>query len=184
MIPVDLSLAEHTLARYPKEPRHLISVLQDLQIAYRYLPREALELTSEALDVPLAKVYGVATFYKAFSLTPKGETVLRVCTGTACHIRGAPLILGELETRLGICAGETTEDLSFSLEAVNCVGACALAPVIVANDSAHGNVTVTKARRLVKREAADNDGPVAAQVETAPTAGDESVDDAGRGSKG
>jgi NADH-quinone oxidoreductase subunit E len=152
MIPVDMTVADETLARYPKEPRHLISVLQDLQLEYRYLPREALERTSEALGVPLSQVYGVATFYKAFSLTPKGETVLRVCTGTACHIRGAPLILNELETQLDIQPGGTTKDLDFSLEAVNCVGACALAPVVVANDTAHGNVTVTKARRLVKKK--------------------------------
>jgi NADH-quinone oxidoreductase subunit E len=194
MIPVDLSLAQRTLARYSKDPRHLISVLQDLQIAYRYLPREALELTSETLEVPLAKVYGVATFYKAFSLVPKGETVLRVCTGTACHIRGAPLILGELEARLGISAGETTEDLSFSLEAVNCVGACALAPVVVANDSAHGNVTVTRARRLVKPKAADNGAVPAAAALTGDErtgdertgderTGDEPADDTGRGGR-
>ena len=148
--PVDLEVARATLARYPAEPRVLISVLQDLQIAYRYLPVPVLELAARALGVPVAKVYGVATFYKAFSLTPRGEKVLRVCTGTACHIRGAPHILTELTTRLGIEPGQTTEDLAFSLEAVNCVGACALAPVVVVNDTAHGNVDVTRARRLVK----------------------------------
>ncbi|OGR08947.1 MAG: hypothetical protein A2341_12775, partial [Deltaproteobacteria bacterium RIFOXYB12_FULL_58_9] len=123
--------------------------LQDLQLGYRYLPREALELTARSLRVPLSKVYGVATFYKTFSLVPKGRKVLRVCTGTACHIRGAPLILTELKTRLGIGPNETTADLEYSLEAVNCVGACALAPVVVENDKAHGGVTVTKARKLV-----------------------------------
>ena len=148
--PVDLEITRAALARYPAEPRHLISVLQDLQLAYRYLPQPALEMTSKTLGVPLAKVYGVATFYKAFSLTPRGEKVLRVCTGTACHIRGAPHVLTELVTRLGIKPGETTEDLKFSLEAVNCVGACALAPVVVVNDAAHGNMDVTRARRLVK----------------------------------
>ncbi len=150
MTAVDLSLTETTLAKYPPEPQHLISVLQDLQLGYRYLPREALGVVAERLHVPLAKVYGVATFYKAFSLVPRGEKVLRVCTGTACHIRGAPLILGELKTRLGISPGGTTADQKFSLEAVNCVGACALAPGVMVNDSAHGNVTVTKARRLVQ----------------------------------
>jgi NADH-quinone oxidoreductase subunit E len=147
---VDLKATAEILARYSAEPHHLISVLQDIQLAYRYLPRESLEEVSKTLGVPLAKIYSVATFYKAFSLTPKGEKVLRVCTGTACHIRGAPLILGELKTRLGINAGETTPDLKFSLEAVNCVGACALAPVVLVGDMAHGNLTVTKARRLVK----------------------------------
>lgn len=148
--PVDLEITRSTLARYPAEPKVLISVLQDLQLAYRYLPPEAMALTSKALGVPLAKVYGVATFYKTFSLTPRGEKVLRVCTGTACHIRGAPQILTELTSRLGIKPGQTMEDLKFSLEAVNCVGACALAPVVVVNDVATGNVDVSKARRMVK----------------------------------
>jgi NADH:ubiquinone oxidoreductase subunit E len=164
--PVDLQVAEEILAGYPREPRHLISALQDLQLAYRYLPREALERVAAALEVPLAKVYAVATFYKAFSLTPRGEKVLRVCTGTACHIRGAPLILAELRTRLGIEPGQTTADLAFSLEAVNCVGACALAPVVVVNDEAHGNLSVTRARKLVRRGAA-----------RAGAAGDQSKDD-------
>lgn len=148
---VDLNVARETLSKYTAgEPRHLISILQDLQLRYRYLPREALELTSETVGVPLSKVYSVATFYKSFSLTPKGEKVLRVCTGTACHIRGAPLILTELTTRLSIEPGQTTEDAKFSLEAVNCVGACALAPVVMVNDKAIGNVTVTRARRLAQ----------------------------------
>lgn len=154
---VDLQPTEDILTRYPGDPRHLISVLQDVQLAYRYLPRVALERVSETLGVPLAKVYAVATFYKAFSLTPRGEKVLRVCTGTACHIRGAPLLLTELEKRLQIKPGETTEDMKFSLEAVNCVGACALAPVVVVNETAHGNLSVTKVRRLVsdKKKVAD-----------------------------
>lgn len=148
---VDLTVTEQTLARYPRDARHLISVLQDLQLAYRYLPAEALKLTASTLGVPIAKIYGVATFYKAFSLTPRGEKVLRVCTGTACHIRGAPLILSELQTRLGIRPGQTTEDMKFSLEAVNCVGACALAPVVIENDTAHGAMSVTRARKLLTK---------------------------------
>lgn len=148
--PVDLQPTEAILTRYPGDARHLISVLQDIQLAYRYLPKEALERVSTELDVPLAKVYSVATFYKAFSLTPRGEKILRVCTGTACHIRGAPLLITELQKQLQIKPGETTEDLKFSLEAVNCVGACALAPVVVVNDTAHGNLSVTKVRRLIK----------------------------------
>jgi NADH:ubiquinone oxidoreductase subunit E len=147
---VDLKATDEILRRYPAESRQLISVLQDVQLAYRYLPRPALERIAGTLGVPLAKIYGVATFYKAFSLTPRGENVMRVCTGTACHIRGAPLILNELKTRLGLKPGETTPDMKYSLEAVNCVGACALAPVVMVNEVAHGNLSVTKARRLVK----------------------------------
>ncbi len=150
-IDVQTEPTKQILTRYPAEARHLISVLQDIQIEYRYLPREALELVADKLDVPLAKVYAVATFYKSFSLTPRGEKILNVCTGTACHIRGAPLILHELQARLAIKPGETTEDLMFSLEAVNCVGACALAPVVVVNDDAHGNLSVTRVRKLIRR---------------------------------
>ena len=146
---IDMQKTQEVLGRYTPDPRHLISVLQDIQLAYRYLPREALEQVATVLGVPLAKVYAVATFYKAFSLTPRGEKLLRVCTGTACHIRGAPLLLHEVEKRLGIKPGETTEDLQFTLEAVNCVGACALAPVVVVNETAHGNLNVTKVRRLI-----------------------------------
>jgi len=151
-VDVDLKPTDEILGRYPAEPQHLISVMQDIQLAYRYLPKESLEKVAEKLTVPLAQVYGVATFYKAFSLTPRGETILHVCTGTACHIRGAPLLLHELEVQLGIKPGETTEDLTFSLEAVNCVGACALAPVVVANETAHGNLSVSKVRRLTKKK--------------------------------
>ena len=147
---VQIQPTEEILTRYPAEPRHLMSVLQDLQLQYRYLPREALELVADKLGVPLARVYSVATFYKSFSLTPRGEKILHVCTGTACHIRGAPLILHELQARLSIKPGETTEDLKFSLEAVNCVGACALAPVVVVNDDAHGNLSVTRVRKLIR----------------------------------
>ena len=151
-VEVDLKPTDEILGRYPAEPQHLISVMQDIQLAYRYLPKESLEKVAKKLTVPLAQVYGVATFYKAFSLTPRGETILHVCTGTACHIRGAPLLLHELEVQLGIKPGETTEDLAFSLEAVNCVGACALAPVVVSNETAHGNLSVSKVRRLTKQK--------------------------------
>lgn len=147
---VDLQLTDEILRRHAPEPSQLISVLQDVQLAYRYLPRAALERVAQHLGVALAKVYSVATFYKAFSLTPRGETLLRVCTGTACHIRGAPLLLTELQKRLNIKPGETTPDLKFTIEAVNCVGACALAPVVVANNTAHGNLTVSKVRRLIQ----------------------------------
>lgn len=148
---LDLQPTYDILGKYPADSRHLVSVLQDVQLAYRYLPREAMRVVAEKLSVPLAKVFGVATFYKAFTLTPRGKTVLRVCTGTACHIRGAPLLLTEVQKRLNIKPGETTEDMDFSLEAVNCVGACALAPVVLANETAHGNLTVSRVRRIIEK---------------------------------
>lgn len=137
---VDLQPLQEILDRYPREEPSLIQVLQDVQRAYRYLPCEVLEQVARELGVPLAKVFQVSTFYRAFSLTPKGRVVVKVCTGTACHIRGAPQIIDEVRRRLGIGPGETTEDLGFSLETVNCVGACAMAPVVIVNDRYHGGV--------------------------------------------
>jgi NADH-quinone oxidoreductase subunit E len=148
---IDLQHTDQIIERYSFDQRHLITILQDIQLCYRYLPREALEKVSQRIGVPLAKVYSVATFYKAFSLTPRGEHLMCVCTGTTCHIRGAPLLLNEIEKQLHISPGQTTDDLHFSLEAVNCVGACALAPVVVVNEMAHGNLSVTGIRRLIRK---------------------------------
>ncbi|TFH65437.1 MAG: NAD(P)H-dependent oxidoreductase subunit E [Candidatus Zixiibacteriota bacterium] len=125
-------------------------VLQDIQREYRYLPCEALLQTAQVLDVKLSKVFSVATFYNAFSLNPKGEKVVRICVGTACHIRGSALIKEQIEHHLGIKAGQTTEDMKFSIEVVACVGACAMAPVVIVNDKYHGGVSVSSATRLVK----------------------------------
>ncbi len=132
-------------------PEALIAVLQDIQREFHYLPREALTEVSTALGVPLSKVYGVATFYNAFSMTPRGEKVIRVCQGTACHIKGADLILDQLESSLGIKPGETTPDLKYTIEVVNCVGACAMAPVMIVNNKYHGEVRCDQATRLVKK---------------------------------
>ncbi len=137
-------------ARHPKDPSSLIMVLQDIQREYRYLPCEALLQTAEVLGVKLSKVFSVSTFYNAFSLNPKGEKVVRVCVGTACHIRGAALIKEQIEHHLGVKAGETTEDMKFSIEVVACVGACAMAPVVIVNDKYHGGVSVINATRLLK----------------------------------
>ncbi len=136
--------------RYPKTQESLISVLQDIQKEYHYLPCEALRETATVLDVPLSKVFSVSTFYNAFSLTPRGKTIIRVCVGTTCHIRGAGMIQDQLEHHLGIKAGETTEDLGFTLEVVNCVGACAMAPVVIVNDKYHGSVKVSHSKKLLK----------------------------------
>ncbi len=119
------------LARYVPRETSLIPVMQDMQRAYAYLPCEGLTAVARALGVPLAKVFSVATFYRAFALQPQGRTIIKICTGTACHIRGADRLLEELERRLAIGPGETTPDLGFTLKTVNCVGACALAPVLI-----------------------------------------------------
>ncbi|HEY43052.1 MAG TPA: NAD(P)H-dependent oxidoreductase subunit E [Anaerolineae bacterium] len=129
----------------------LISVLEEIQQRYRYLPREALILASERLDVPLSQAYAVATFYNAFSLKPKGKHCLQVCMGTACHVRGSPQVLNRIETTLGIAAGETTPDMLFTLETVNCLGACALGPIVVTDGEYSGQMTVQKSDMLLKR---------------------------------
>jgi NADH-quinone oxidoreductase subunit E len=146
---IDIKALQKILGRHPHDATSLIQVLQDVQLAYNYLPETALKLVSSTLSVPLSKVYSVATFYKAFSMTPKGKKVCRVCMGTACHIRGAKLLMDELERRLEIKAGETTPDMAFTLESVNCVGACAMAPVIMMNEAYHSNVQPDMIKKIL-----------------------------------
>jgi NADH:ubiquinone oxidoreductase subunit E len=119
------------IQRYQDERGALIAVLQDLQEEYHYLPREALEQVSASLDIPLSHVLRVATFYRAFSLKPRGKFLINVCLGTACHVRGGIHNLEKLQSDLGIQAGETTPDRLFSLEKVYCLGGCALGPLVV-----------------------------------------------------
>ncbi|NOZ00714.1 MAG: NAD(P)H-dependent oxidoreductase subunit E [Deltaproteobacteria bacterium] len=142
---------DEVLDRYDRDAGLLVSILQDVQEVYRYLPREALEKVSEALNVPMAQVYAVATFFKAFSLEPRGKQVFQVCMGTACHVRGAQLILDKLERDLELAPGTTSEDLDYTLESVNCVGACALGPVVVVNDEVKGHIKLDKVDGLVEK---------------------------------
>ena len=128
----------------------LIAALEEIQERYRYLPPEALILASERLGIPLSQAYSVATFYNAFSLKPKGKYCLHVCMGTACHVRGSPHVLNRLETKLGIKAGETTRDHLFTLDTVNCLGACALGPIVVTDGEYSGQMTTQKVDRILK----------------------------------
>lgn len=146
----DFSGLPEIFDRYPQKPESLIAVLQDIQKEYRFLPCEALKETASRLDVPLSKVFAVSTFYNAFSLNPRGEKVIRICVGTTCHIRGARLIQDQLEKQLKIKAGKTTKNLKFTLEVVNCVGACSMAPVVIVNDKYHGSVKLSQYRKLLK----------------------------------
>ena len=148
---VDVERMEEILSRHGFDPSSVIAILQDGQAEYNYLPREALTYISERLGVPLSQVYSLATFFRAFSLRPKGEHQIVVCMGTACHVRGAPRVLEEFQRLLGIGPGETTEDLKFSLETVNCVGACALGPVVIVDGVYHGQMTPARVRTLLKR---------------------------------
>jgi NADH-quinone oxidoreductase subunit E len=136
---------------YGAEQSNSLAILQDIQREYSYLPREALELTAERLGIPVGEIYRMATFFTSFSLKPKGRYVCRVCLGTACHVLGGPRIVDSLERKLGIKAGETTEDGLFTLEAVRCLGACALGPVVVVNEEPHAYMTPEKANRLIDR---------------------------------
>jgi NADH-quinone oxidoreductase subunit E len=147
----DLSKLPKIIDRYPKNSESLIAVLQDIQKEYHYLPSETLKETAKALEVPLSKVFSVSTFYNAFSLYPRGEKIIRICVGTTCHIRGAKVIQQQLEDRLNIKAGQTTTDLKYTLEVVNCVGACAMAPVVIVNDKYYGSVKVSDSKKLMRR---------------------------------
>lgn len=122
---IDESKLDSIINEYNGEKGSLISILQDIQAQYQYLPREAMDHVAKRLKIPRVQVFGVATFFKAFSLKPKGKQQIHVCMGTACHVRGSRMVLEELERKLGIKAGDTTADNEYTLETVNCVGACA-----------------------------------------------------------
>jgi len=151
----DLSKAEEILERYPQEEPALIQVLQDVHRAYNYLPCDVLERVAEALEVPLAKVFSVSTFYKAFSLEPQGDTIVKVCTGTACHIRGAGQLVEEFERQLGVGPDETTEDFKFTVKTVNCVGACAMAPLVIVGEKYFGSAKPAKVSKYLDEGGAD-----------------------------
>lgn len=129
----------------------LMSALQQAQHIYGYLPIEVQTMVAEGLDLRLEEVYGVATFYSQFSLTPKGKYTISVCMGTACYVKGAGEVLNKLATELGVATGECTDDLKFSLEACRCIGACGLAPVITVNEDVYGRLTVDDIPGIVKK---------------------------------
>lgn len=144
----DLS-ARDVIEKYPKEQRYTLAILQDVQKKYKYIPREALENLAVYLETPLSRLYGMATFYKALSLTPKGENIITVCDGTACHVAGSMIVMDELEKAIGIKPGETTKDLKFSINTVNCIGCCAIAPVMMINEKYYGNLTPKSVREIL-----------------------------------
>ncbi len=130
----------------------LVSILQDIQSEYHYLPEEALRAVASQLELPLIQAYSVATFFKAFSLKPRGEHIVTCCLGTACHVRGAPSVLDEVKRQLGVDPGETTKDMQFSLETVNCLGACALGPIMVIDGNYHGQMSPGKVKKVLKQQ--------------------------------
>ena len=142
---------DQIIDRYQRAPDLLIQVLLAIQSEYHWLPQAALRKVGEKLRVPLSQILHIATFYKAFSLVPKGRHKVQVCTGTACHVRGAPRILQTVQDITGIGAGETDLEFKFSLETVNCIGCCALGPVIEIDGKIHGNVSARDTADILKQ---------------------------------
>jgi len=147
---IDIKKVDKLLSEREGISEELIEVLQDIQETYKYLPEEVLRKVSEELKVPLIEVFRVANFYKAFTLSPRGKHIITVCMGTACHVRGAPKFLDEVLGQLGIKPGQTTEDGIFTVETVNCLGACALGPVVVINGKYYDHMTAGKLRVLIQ----------------------------------
>jgi len=143
-VQISMEEIEEVLRSYPREQRYSLAIMQDLQHRFNHIPREGMEALAEYLSCPLSVLYSMATFYKALSLKPKGKHIIKLCDGTACHIRGAGSLIGGITRLLGIQAGETTEDGLFSLELVNCLGSCALAPVMVVDGTYYGKMTMEK----------------------------------------
>lgn len=160
---MDLYKVDAILENRGAEPFDIMEAMQDLQELHGYLPEWVLRRVSEKLEVPLIEVFRLANFYKAFSLQPRGRHLVTVCTGTACHVRGAPRIVDEVVAELQIRPGETTADRAFTVETVNCLGACALGPVVVIDGKYHENMTPARLRTLLEAVRA-HDQELAANV--------------------
>lgn len=147
----DYSILDRAMEKFGKEEKSLIAVLQEAQEHYRYLPKEIFPYLAEKIGVSEAKIYGVVTFYENFSIEQKGKYVIKVCDGTACHVRNSVPVLNELRKILGLKEGQkTTEDLLFTVETVSCLGACGLAPVMMVNETVHSAMTPEKVREVIK----------------------------------
>jgi len=145
------SNVEAIVKKYEGDKGQLVSILQDIQTEHHYLPKEALDEVVAVLGVPASQVYSVATFFKAFSLTPRGRHLIKVCLGTACHVRGAAKVVEKMEIDLGVKRTETTPDQRYTLETVNCVGCCALGPMVMIDDKYHGQISSDKVSPLLAK---------------------------------
>lgn len=141
---------EKLIDEFERDQRELIHILHEVQKKFGYIPAEAVSRISKQLKISESEIFGVLTFYKAFSLKPRGEHLVTVCMGTACHVRGAPVILDEFKRKLGIESGETTEDNQFTLETVNCVGACALGPIAITDGEYHGQLKSREVDKIIE----------------------------------
>jgi len=152
---VDKEKLDEIIKRYQGEEGFLIQLLLDLQNELHWISKEAIKELSLRTGIPVSRIFRVASFYKAMSLTPVGRHKVSVCMGTACQVRGAQRLLDATESRLGIKAGQTTKDLNFTLNRVNCLGCCAIGPVMVADDTYHGRADASAAEKILKQIAAD-----------------------------
>ena len=151
MSQMNIEKLDEILSAHNYDPSLVIAIMQDIQKEYRYLPQDALCYVAKKLKISEAKIYGVATFYENFSLEPKGKYVIKICDGTACHVRKSVPILEEIRTQLGVTAEKpTTDDMMFTVETVSCLGACGLAPVCTVNDVVYPSMTPEKARAMLK----------------------------------
>ena len=146
---IQKDMLEKIYSRFSGSSDQLIPIMEEAQNVFGYLSSEVMKEIARFLKIPESKVYGVATFYALFRLSPRGENMVRVCRGTACHVKGGPYILQEVEKRLGIKAGETGADMKFSLETISCFGSCALAPIMVINDTVYGRMTPAKVEETI-----------------------------------
>lgn len=148
----DVTQFDRIIDRYDRTEESLLAILQDFQREFHYVQEEGIRRLSEVMEVPESKIYAMGTFYKALSLTPLGRHIIKVCTGTACHLKGAPEILEELERELKVKRNGTTADGEFTLECVNCVGACAMAPLTMIDEEYHGQTRASKVMDIVKKQ--------------------------------
>jgi len=148
---MDLRSVDLIVDKYEEKRTALISILHDVQDRYRYLPEDALKMVASRLHVDINEIYGVATFYKSFSLVPRGKHCITLCLGTACHVRGGPKILRELKGLLHIEPRQTTVDRQFSLNVVNCLGVCAIGPVMMVDGKFYGEMNPVRAKRIVEK---------------------------------
>ena len=149
--PLDLSKIKPILEKYQGQNGALIPILQETQAIYGYLPEESLKNISQGLKIPLSRIYGVVTFYSQFYLNPRGRHTVRVCRGTACHVRGGKNVLKATQQFLGIGENETTPDFKFTFETVACLGACALSPVLLVDKIYYGKLTPAKVEKVLKQ---------------------------------
>jgi NADH-quinone oxidoreductase subunit E len=146
------------IERYEAKESAILAILQDIQAKEKYLPKEALEQVGQKLQIPINKIYRIATFYRAFSLTPRGRHEIHVCLGTACHVRGAQRIVDQITLALGIRSGETTKDRNFTLGTVNCLGVCASGPILAIDGEYFGNMSSIKVEGVLKKFQPDQSG--------------------------